>query len=100
MPKHDGVVVPAARCAVLLLERPGRADAERNGPPPRPRLRRRDLVPDVLAGRVKYRDADGRQVQERLRCEPDWNQRKAERMLGARLAEVEGRRRRSNGTRG
>jgi integrase len=39
--------------------------------------------------RVKYADADGRQVMETLGREPEWDRRKAERALGARLADVE-----------
>jgi integrase len=39
--------------------------------------------------RAKYVDADGRQVQETLGREPEWSRRKAERALGARLADVE-----------
>jgi hypothetical protein len=40
--------------------------------------------------RVKFHDATGRQVMETLGREADgWTQRKAERALGARLAEVE-----------
>ena len=39
--------------------------------------------------RVKYADADGRQVQETLGPEPEWDRRKAERALGARLADVD-----------
>ncbi len=39
--------------------------------------------------RVKYVDADGRQVMETVGREPDWDEKKAERALGARLAEVE-----------
>jgi integrase len=39
--------------------------------------------------RVKYRDAAGSQVMETLGREPEWNRRKAERALGAKLAEVE-----------
>jgi hypothetical protein len=39
--------------------------------------------------RIKYVDAGGRQVKETLGREPEWNRRKAERALGARLAEVE-----------
>ena len=40
--------------------------------------------------RVKYADADGKQVMETLGSERDgWTQRKAERSLGAKLAEVE-----------
>ncbi len=39
--------------------------------------------------RVKFSDADGRQVMETLGREPEWDRRKAERALGARLAEVE-----------
>jgi integrase len=39
--------------------------------------------------RIKYADADGQQVMETLGREPEWNRRKAERALGAKLAEVE-----------
>jgi integrase len=39
--------------------------------------------------KVKYVDAAGRQVKETLGREPEWNRRKAERTLGARLADVE-----------
>jgi integrase len=42
-----------------------------------------------VSWRIKYADADGRQVMETLGREPEWNRRKAERSLGARLAEVE-----------
>ena len=38
---------------------------------------------------MKYTDADGRQVMETLGREPEWDRRKAERALGARLADVE-----------
>jgi len=44
--------------------------------------------------RLKYADANGRQIQETLGREPAWNRRKAERALGARLADVERRLRR------
>ena len=40
--------------------------------------------------RVKYADADGRQVMETLGREPEWDRRKAERALGARLDDVVG----------
>ncbi|MBA2569154.1 MAG: site-specific integrase [Actinobacteria bacterium] len=39
--------------------------------------------------RVKYRDADGRQVKETLGPEPRWNETRAQRELGKRLDEVE-----------
>jgi integrase len=39
--------------------------------------------------RIQYIDADGRQIKETLGREPDWNRLRAERALGARLAEVE-----------
>lgn len=39
--------------------------------------------------RIQYEDADGRQVKETLGREPEWDRRKAERALGARLADVE-----------
>lgn len=40
--------------------------------------------------RIKYADADGQQIMETLGREADgWNRRKAERALGAKLAEVE-----------
>src|SRR6187200_2138331 len=45
--------------------------------------------PRGVAWKVKYCDADGRQVKETLGREPEWDQRKAERALGARLADVE-----------
>jgi integrase len=38
---------------------------------------------------VKYRDANGRQVKERLGSEPQWNRQRAERELGVRLERVE-----------
>ncbi len=40
--------------------------------------------------RIKYRDAAGKQVQETLRPEPPWTERKAQRELGKRLASVDG----------
>ena len=43
----------------------------------------------VSPWKVKYVDADGRQVKETLGREPEWNRRKAERTLGARLAAVD-----------
>ena len=42
-----------------------------------------------VSWRIKYADADGRQVMETLGREPEWDRRKAERALGARLADVE-----------
>lgn len=42
-----------------------------------------------VSWRIKYADADGRQVKETLGREPVWDRRKAERALGARLADVE-----------
>ena len=42
-----------------------------------------------MSWRIQYEDADGRQVKETLGREPEWNRRKAERALGARLADVE-----------
>lgn len=39
--------------------------------------------------RIKYSDAVGRQVQETLGPEPEWTERKAQRELGKRLAEVQ-----------
>lgn len=42
-----------------------------------------------VSWRMKYTDADGRQVMETLGREPEWDRRKAERALGARLADVE-----------
>jgi integrase len=39
--------------------------------------------------RIKYRDADGRQVKETLGPEPRWNETRAQRELGKRLDEVE-----------
>jgi len=45
--------------------------------------------PRGVAWKVKYCDADGRQVKETLGREPEWDRRKAERALGARLADVE-----------
>jgi hypothetical protein len=42
-----------------------------------------------VSWRVKYVDADGRQVKETLGREPEWSRRKAERALGAHLADVE-----------
>src|SRR5262245_21853511 len=45
--------------------------------------------PRGVSWKLKYRDADGRQVKETLGREPEWDHRKAERALGARLAEVE-----------
>ena len=42
-----------------------------------------------VSWRVKYPDADGRQVKETLGREPEWDRRKAERALGARLADVD-----------
>src|SRR4051794_8847287 len=38
---------------------------------------------------VKFRDARGRQVKERLGPEPQWNEQRAERELGKRLDLVE-----------
>jgi hypothetical protein len=38
---------------------------------------------------IKFRDARGHQVKERLGPEPQWNQQRAERELGKRLAKVE-----------
>ena len=38
---------------------------------------------------IKYRDASGRQVWERLGREPEWNEQRAERELGKRLQAVE-----------
>jgi integrase len=38
---------------------------------------------------IKYRDASGRQVWETLGREPEWNEAKAQRELGVRLAAVE-----------
>ncbi len=45
--------------------------------------------PRGIVWRVKFVDADGRQVKETLGREPEWDRRKAERALGARLADVE-----------
>ena len=45
--------------------------------------------PRGVSWRIKYLDADGRQVKETLGREPEWDRRKAERALGARLADVE-----------
>jgi integrase len=45
--------------------------------------------PRGVTWKVKYVDAGGRQVKETLGREPDWNRRKAERALGARLADVD-----------
>lgn len=42
-----------------------------------------------VSWRIKYVDAAGRQVKETLGREPEWDRRKAERALGARLADVE-----------
>jgi hypothetical protein len=42
-----------------------------------------------VSWRVKYADASGRQVMETLGREPEWDRRKAERALGARLADVD-----------
>ena len=42
-----------------------------------------------VSWRIKYQDADGRQVMETVGREPEWNRTKAERALGARLADVE-----------
>ena len=42
-----------------------------------------------VSWRIKYADADGRQVKETLGREPEWDRRKAERALGARLADVD-----------
>jgi integrase len=39
--------------------------------------------------RIKFRDADGRQVKETLGPEPRWNETRAQRELGKRLDEVE-----------
>jgi integrase len=43
----------------------------------------------AVTWRIKYRDAAGRQVQETLGPEPQWNRKKAERELGKRLAAIE-----------
>jgi integrase len=45
--------------------------------------------PRGVSWRVKYVDADGRQVKETLGREPEWDRRKAERALGARLVDVD-----------
>ena len=45
--------------------------------------------PRGVSWRIKFLDADGRQVKETLGREPVWDRRKAERALGARLADVE-----------
>lgn len=45
--------------------------------------------PRGVTWRVKYRDADGRQVKETLGREPTWNRQRAERELGKRLDAVE-----------
>jgi integrase len=45
--------------------------------------------PRGVAWKIKFCDADGRQVKETLGREPEWDRRRAERTLGARLAEVE-----------
>jgi hypothetical protein len=45
--------------------------------------------PRGVSWKIKYADADGRQVKETLGREPEWNRRKAERALGARLADVD-----------
>jgi integrase len=45
--------------------------------------------PRGVSWRIKFMDADGRQVKETLGREPEWDRRKAERTLGARLADVE-----------
>ena len=42
-----------------------------------------------VSWRIKYVDAAGRQVKETVGREPEWDRRKAERALGARLAAVE-----------
>jgi integrase len=43
----------------------------------------------AVVWRIKYRDAVGRQVQETLGRQPQWNRTKAERELGKRLAAVD-----------
>ena len=45
--------------------------------------------PRGVSWRIKYADAGGRQVMETLGREPDWDERRAERALGARLEAVE-----------
>jgi hypothetical protein len=45
--------------------------------------------PRGVSWKIKYLDADGRQVKETLGREPVWDRRKAERALGARLADVD-----------
>ena len=45
--------------------------------------------PRGVSWRIKYQDADGRQVKETLGREAVRDRRKAERALGARLADVE-----------
>jgi hypothetical protein len=40
--------------------------------------------PQGVVWRIKFQDADGRQVMETLGREPAWDRRKAERALGAR----------------
>lgn len=42
-----------------------------------------------ITWKIKYTDADGRQVKETVGREPEWDRRKAERALGARLADVQ-----------
>jgi integrase len=44
----------------------------------------------AVSWRIKYRDATGRQVMETLGTSPEWNRRKAQAALRARLAAVEG----------
>ena len=45
--------------------------------------------PRGVSWKVKYLDADGRQVKETLGREPEWDRRRAERTLGVRLADVD-----------
>ena len=45
--------------------------------------------PRGVGWRITYADATGRRVQETLGREPEWNRKRAERALGAKLAEVE-----------
>ena len=45
--------------------------------------------PRGVSWKVKFVDADGRHVKETLGREPEWDRRKAERVLGARLADVD-----------
>ncbi len=43
----------------------------------------------AVTWRIKFTDADGRQVQETLGPEPHWNEVRAQRELGKRLEAVE-----------